>query len=366
MLKKLLTIAVIAVSVLSAQRQSTSNAQKGTWNFNPQKLWEISKTGDENFGRPAEPRIGNDEILYVRDFDKKFSYIIDKDGDVTSTFAIQNGENPDIPMYINCFTVDDEVIVAAMDKLYFYNNTGKLLNTLPNNIFVRFPYTFIDANKIFLGPGALAGIPNGTADITLVDVKNNKEQKFAEITLSEVEKNMPPGGVVVGLIPQILMAYDKENGKVYYAKNSDYKIYCADENGNIISSFGRNIPKKFVSIEQKKDHLKFFVGDNMTDEQITQMVTGMPDSLAYFHNMIFNNGLIYVLRMNELSTESHSQEIDIFSTDGKYLYNGAIDFGDYYYQNPGNVQIKDDTMYAILINKNGEKVIVKYKLNIPT
>ena len=31
---------------------STNNPVKGIWNFNPQKLWEIDKAGDKEFGRP--------------------------------------------------------------------------------------------------------------------------------------------------------------------------------------------------------------------------------------------------------------------------------------------------------------------------
>jgi acetyl esterase/lipase len=55
------------------QTPPVKTSETGTGNFNPQKVWEIDKAGNEDLGRPGEPRIGDNGILYLRDFDKKFS-----------------------------------------------------------------------------------------------------------------------------------------------------------------------------------------------------------------------------------------------------------------------------------------------------
>jgi hypothetical protein len=359
---------LLAAFSLHAQdsRSSADNPAKGTWNFKPKKVLEITKAGDEEFGRPREQRIGKDGILYLRDFDKKYSCIFSPDGKLLKIFASQTGNPPEISMYLNCFIVGDKVVIAAMDKLHFYDKSGNLIKSIPNNIFERFPLAFINENKFYLGPGALAGLPQGKGRIVCLDVTNNTETTFMDITLSDSEKKIPPGMVILGVIPQILMAYDEQNQKVYYAKNTEYKINIADESGNVLGSFGRNIPKVYISGEQKKEHMAANLGSQVPVEMMNRMVNNMPDSLTYFHSMIINKGLVYLFRMTQFSKLNTTQEIDIFSKDGVYLYKGILEFKDGTFANMGDVQIKDDIMVVRLVDKEGKPVIAKYKINVPS
>jgi len=125
--------------------------EHSTWNFNQQKVWNIDKAGNEDFGRPGEPRIGNKGILYLRDFDKKFSYIFDAEGALLKKFAYE-GENNDISRYINCFTFGENVVIGAMDKLHFYTSDGELIKSVPNNIFMRFPQAFLNKSEFLVAP----------------------------------------------------------------------------------------------------------------------------------------------------------------------------------------------------------------------
>ena len=124
-----------------------------------------------------------------------------------------------------------------MDKLHFYTSDGELIKSVPNNIFMRFPLAFLNKSEYLVAPGALAGLPAGIAEITKVNLESGKDEKFTEIKLSEEEKALPPGGVIVGLIPQILATYDEKNKRIYFCKNSEYKIFVADARWKNSESF---------------------------------------------------------------------------------------------------------------------------------
>jgi acetyl esterase/lipase len=304
-------------------------------------------------------------ILYLRDFDKKLSYIFNAEGTLLKKFALE-GEDHEIARYINCFTFGENVVIGAMDKLHFYTRDGELIRSVPNNIFMRFPLAFIDNSAYLVAPGALAGIPGGTAEITKVDLAGGKDSRFAEIKLNEEEKALPPGGVIVGLTPQILASCDEKNGRIYFCKNSDYSIFIADSDGNILKRFGRELERVPVSLEERKEHLRFFLKD-APDERITSIAKGLPGELAHFHNIQVNDGFLYVFRTTEFSTKLTRQVIDIFSLDGEFLYTGTIRFEDgLSLKNVNAVQIRGNSLYALLADENGESRIVKYKIDIPS
>ena len=334
------------------------------WNFNPQKIWEIDKAGEDDFGRPGELRIGKNGTFYVRDFDKKHSYIFNAEGALQKKFAYQ-GEDKDISMYINCFTFGGNVVVGAMDKLHFYTGDGAMIKSVPNNIFTRFPLAFMSKSEYLVAPGSLAGIPAGIAEITKVNLESGKDKKFAEIELNEEEKALPPGGVIVGLIPQILTAFDEKNERIFYCKNSEFKIFIADLDGKILDSFGREAGRINVSLGARKEHLNFFLKD-MPDETITDMAKGLPGKLAYFHHIQINDEFLYIFRMTEFSIKLTKQVIDIYSLDGEFLYTGTIQFENgLSLKNVNGLQISGNSLYALLSDENGKSKIVKYKIDIP-
>ncbi len=346
------------------QTPAAAAPEKGAWNFNQRKIWEIDKAGNEDFGRPGEPRIGDQGAVYLRDFAKKFSYIFDAQGALRKKFAYE-GENHDISRYVNCFPFGEHVVIGAMDKLHFYTSAGELIKSVPNNIFIRFPLAFMNQSEYLVAPGALTGLPAGTAEITKVNLENGKDKKFAEIKLSEEEKTLPPGGVIVGLIPQILAAYDEKNKRFYFCKNSEYKIFMADSDGMTLKSFGREPECIQVSLDARKEHLRFFLKD-APDERITSIAERLPGKLAYFHNIQVNNGFLYVFRMTEFSTKSTRQVIDIFTLDGEFLYSGTIQFADgLSLKNVNGIQIRGNSLVALLADENGKSKVVKYTIDIP-
>ena len=96
------------------------------------------------------------------------------------------------------------------------------------------------------------------------------------------------------------------------------------------------------------------------------MAKGLPGKLAYFHNIQVNNGFLYIFRMTEFSRKYTKQEIDIYSLDGEFLYTGAIQFENgLSLKTVNGVQIRGNSLFALLFNEDGKSKIVNYKIDIP-
>jgi hypothetical protein len=185
----------------------------------------------EKLLRPAEPRVADDGTLYVRDFERQVSYAISADGKTAIPFAAQGNETGQVPFYLNCFPAGECVAVCAPDKIYFFDKQSQLVKAAPNNLFVRFPLAFANENSFWVAPGALGDAPGPTATVTHVDLTAGKETNVHEFTRTEEESKPSGGAMVVGLTPQVLTAYDRKSGRVYFGKNSDTVIYWQTVDG---------------------------------------------------------------------------------------------------------------------------------------
>lgn len=179
------------------------------WPFKMEKVWEIKQIGEEALLRPGEPRVADDGTLYIHDFERKLSYIIDGDGRPVATFASQsNGEN-EVPLYLNCFPAGDNVVICTPDKLYVFTRQGTYIKSVPNNVFARFPLAFKDENEFWVVPGAVGDAPEGIAAVTHVNLTSGEETVIHEFKPAEDEKKPTGGAVIIGLTPQIKMAFDR-------------------------------------------------------------------------------------------------------------------------------------------------------------
>jgi len=359
------SVILLLISVVILSCESDPNAPvSGTWNFALQKTWEIDRVGDELLDKPGELRVATDGTLFFHDFARKTSYALDQNGQFTGTFG-QKGDGPgEVSWYINCFTADNSVVIGAPDKLHFYTNTGKFIRAIPNDLFARFPQVFINENEFLVAPGALPDAPNGEAIITYVDLKAGEEKVFDQFPLSDEEKGGTRGAVIVGLTPQLAMAYNPQSGRLYYAKNNEYVIYVADLDGNRYPTFGLEREKLPVTEDAKRKHFARF---GIPQERVDAMIGSLPNEMAYFHRLQVNDGLVYVFLTSGLGQTLTSQPLDIFSLDGKYLYRAEITFDDnqHIYGNPDNLQIRDNYLYAILEDSTGKKMIAKYRISLP-
>ncbi len=352
--------AIPGVSHSGTRRSDTP--EKGVWDFAPVPVWSFDHTGADTLGRIAEPRVSGDGRLYFHDFDRHISYILDENGALVSTFA-RAGEGPGyVSRYINCFTLDAGVVVGSMDKLHFFDKNGLFIKSVPNNIFESFPLVFTGGDVMYTAPGALVNLPGGKAAIRRIDTASGEAKIMHEYTLAEDER-INFGGVIIGLIPQIKMDYDTQNGNLFFGRSDSYEIMAADKDGKITGSFGLDRERKPVTEDELRLH---FAGSGIPADRAEKIIPLLPRKLTYFHRIQVIDGLVYVFTVDALKSGIGRQDVDIFSSEGEYLYRGKIVMpGNDRYKNLDQMALSKGFLHAILTDEGGASRVVKYRVSMP-
>ncbi len=95
----------------------------------------------------------------------------------------------------------------------------------------------------------------------------------------------------------------------------------------------------------------------------------VPKELNHFFRIQVEKGLVYVFS-GQFGTYWGSQQVDIFSLDGNYLYRsdfipekGFKIYNTFFMLN--NILIKDGFLYVVQENEDADIVISKYKIALP-
>ncbi|MFC1725100.1 hypothetical protein ACFL4T_05700 [candidate division KSB1 bacterium] len=360
---------IITVSGSFTQILNQDKPEKGTWDFKLEKIWQAEKPGDEEFGRPAELRATSVGTLVMHDFMNKKSYIFNNNGEFVTSFAGQEQNPGYVEMYINCFIADKYIVASSPQSLYFYSPDGKYIKTMPNNIFANFPYVFLSDDEFLGGPGSLANLIGKTVIIKSTNCSTGDAKTFCELPANKELTKEGSGGqappfVILGVTPQLSIAGDRENGKLYYGRTDEYNIHISDLKGKEFGNFTLERDRKKFTEEDKQE---FIAQLGLPEEQAKPMLALLPDKLSHFFKILVNNGLIYVIAVDEVSQKLNKLHIDIFSPEGKYLYRSLIDFGDkLFFKNPENIVFQGKYLYAILYSSDSEKKsLEKFKISLP-
>jgi len=361
----LVACSLAAVLTLSGQVILKDEPTKGEWRFNPEKVWEVENAGGEAFGRIAELLITDKNDVFLRDFQRNVSYIFDGNGRFIKTFAAQGNGEGQLPFYLNRFQAGDKVVLAAPDKLHFFTRDGAFDHAVENNLFLRFPLSFLNEHEFIYAPN-LPRSPVHQKKLAVWDLSSGKERTLVDFSGSESEAaaaNTPPGPMLMifGLTAQVRLADD--GNTLIFGRSDEYTVHLAGRDGTIRSSFSLEREKLAASPEAKRRHI---ADTGLPKEQLEQILSGLPNEMTQFSHVTVNRGLIYVFAVTNMEQKTDSQEIDIFSPRGEYLYRGTISFGNRLkFGSPSNIIIKDEFLFVILENEQGKKTLAKYKIRLP-
>jgi len=352
------------VLTLSGQVILKDNPTKGEWAFSPEKIWEVDKAGNTDFGRIAELLVSENGNIFVRDFERNVSYIFDaNDGRFIKSFAAQGKEAGQLPFYLNRFSAGDKVVLAAPDNLHFFTRDGAFVRAAENNLFLRFPLCFLDENRFIYAPN-FPQSPIHEKKLMICDLSSGREILLVDFTEPAARGQKPaplPMVMIFGLIPQVML--DDDGQTLFFGRSDEYTIYAAGHSGNIQTSFRLERQKAAASPESKRNH---FTGHRISKEDIERILLQLPGEMTHFTRIQSVNGLIYVFAVASLKSEISVQPIDVFTPRGEYLYRANLHFGDLVkFGSPQNLAIKGDTAYVILKNEKGKQTLAKYRIKHP-
>jgi hypothetical protein len=360
MISTLLLLLTLFASPAEVKTVNPDKPLKGEWNFKLEKTWTIYKAGQDAIAAPSVV-VSDDGTVCIRDWKNRSYYLFSDSGSFKRAFG-KLGEGPgEIRWHaLPSFAVHNTFIAADMDRLHFFNHEGEFIKSIPHMFPGKEPLLFVDQDQLIAAP--VFNLPKGKGEIYLCNLKTEEKKVIREFTAGSQDNRRGPVPSLFGLSPMPVVGYDDGNKKLYYGINDSYVIYAVDLNGNILNTFSLERAKRVISEEALKKQLDAIDpgGPN------SQTVKLLPRELTHFRKIQIINGLVYIFQDN-FGINWDSQQIDIFSPEGQYLYRSVIkpDKGSSIYFSPNNFLIKNGHMYAVLEDAEGEISIVKYKLTLP-
>jgi hypothetical protein len=348
---------------------------KGEWNFKYEQLWQTEGYGDDPLAMVHKFAVHDNGDIYIFDRRHFTFFVLDKNGKPKFSFG-RKGEGPgEIKIMLSFFLVGDYLVVSDMGKVHYFGLDGKFKKSVPTTSTIGLaPLLFIDENRLVktrFAPALSAAsealeIFNPAAKTSIYlegepvpdDKKQSNRGVMVRISIGSGEVERKPDFVV-----------GKFGDKILWGKNDTYLIKACDFSGKEHFAFsveGRKLKKITQKYkEQTVARMTIRTRGGPSPEQIKKrMIKSIPDQSTYFSRVeAGNNGLIYVYVSD--AVRENGQEIDIFSSTGKYLYHADIAFPKAARILANGVVFKGDFLYLVIEQDSGELSFRKYRIKNP-
>lgn len=116
-----------------------------------------------------------------------------------------------------------------------------------------------------------------------------------------------------------------ENGGICFGYNGDYTLYVTDPDGKITKTIRVNLLKEKVKSNEIKNVKKTSFANTNNKAYLRNMP--IPKYKPFFNKLLSDEkGRIYVVRIQPVLTRKEYEIIDIFSKDGRFLYQVNIPY----------------------------------------
>lgn len=342
---------------------------KGTWNFHMEKLWEIQEVGGEIFANIGEMEVDDQETVYVVDRKNYKIFIIDKKGELISSFG-RRGEGPgEFKQLESCFLVNDQLVFPdrRANKVLYFSKKGKFLKSvvIPNDLH---PRVMIDESRLISVPYINWRDPKGKGSGFIYNIKDKNKKvlfEFSTYKKGMVRKTSGSSSTSYSfshsaITPIMVLGYN--HGKLYYGFNDVYKVTVRDIESledELIFTLERE--KSKVPAGFKDEVLKHIDWPENIKMEIKK---GFPDYFTYFEGIICDqNKNIYVSLTFTDPDQPNKKKLDIFSPGGQYIYSAEIT-AEEDTEIRGST-LKGDKLYLPLETEEGDLKLVKYKIQLP-
>jgi hypothetical protein len=367
---KLAFILFLLIASLQAAVVNRDKPLKGEWDFKLKKVWEINRAGDDLLGMPFSLTATEDGILYVYDVANNINYIFDKDGNFIRAFA-RSGQGPgEVIGQELIHYVDGEVYIPATNGIHLYTKDGVYIQTLKQEGRSLTPRIFLNKDEIISAPKTAVFLSDGKGEIIRKNIKTGDESVISGFSVKDWGIAQSGENVVdivaIGFSPLMILGY-AEN-RLYWGMNTSYMINVTDLSGKKINTFSVKRRGKKVSDKFKK---KFFESPNLPEEMLNRITESLPNKISFFHRIEIHNGLVYVFvpDVDLNSKRAKLKQIDIFSSEGEYLYRAYIKFekNRHHLFSPLNsLIIQNRHLYAVLTDEEDNVLIAKYQIALPS
>jgi hypothetical protein len=339
---------------------------KGEYVFPLEPVWQADGAGDTPFGNVVSIPVSEAGFVYCRDLKNKEYYIFNNDGKFTGKFGTR-GEGPGEVKNIgggNVFVIGDKVLIQDIDKIIFYSGEGKFIRSVLNSRDFRPVAVFLNEDEFISAPTSILRINDSKAQMKYVNLKTGQEKVITDFTLFKggaiQRENVRAAAVIPTITP--VMVVGRQGDNLYFGMNDKYEIYITDIDGKEHGGFSLNRKRTAVSLKQKEDEMLKLIKGLAPDDLARQLAKTLPNEETYFANIVSHNDLLYLYRSHFVP--GSQQQIDIFSSEGKYLYRGFVKVEEGLTIAAGPT-IQNNSIYMVLEDREGEITLNKYNTVLP-
>ncbi|MCK4835149.1 MAG: 6-bladed beta-propeller [Candidatus Aminicenantes bacterium] len=343
--------------------------EKGSWDLQMKKIWEIDSAGNDVFGDIQEINVTADGKVFVLDAKNFRIFIFNKDGNFISAFG-RRGEGPgeikNLQMGSQLFIVGNRIIVVDRGRIHYFTREGKFIKTALYPFQTK-PQTFVSEDVFISAPATIDDPRNSEAKVKLYNLKDKTEKVIATFKpykkATASEENRGNQFIIAIIIDEItpLMMVKYREGKIYYGMSSHYLINVVNLQGKPITRFGIEGRKQNpISSAYKKKLAQQF--KDAPQEMVKKIINGLPETASFFYEIFIDkNGLAYLFIS---SPDSKSRKkLDIFSPEGKYIYSSEIrvDTGltiKYF-------TLKNKWIFIATEDEEGNQMVSKFSIKLP-
>jgi hypothetical protein len=368
---KLWTIIIILVCFLLAhglyaeEIKNTDKPAKGESTFDIKKVWEIDTAGEDPIGNIDDILISAKGDICCYDSKNMKYYLFDGNGKFFHAFGTR-GEGPGEikqPEEAPILKAGDKIVVQDVDRMHYFTWEGKYIKSVVNPK-DRMPTLFLNEDEFIRAPLTILAAPDGIAKVTQINLVSGERKVLTEFTMFKGGALQSDRGSASmwadGLTPMFILG--KIGSKLYYGVNDKYQVYISDMDGKVRGSFSLTRQKTSVSEQEKIDFISRAAQGQAPDDLIRKLAKQLPNQETYFSLIEEHNGIIYLYIRKFFM--KNTQQIDIFSPEGKYLYKKIIKVEPKY--KIGCMPVIDkDYLYLALEDEDGEITLSKYQITLP-
>ena len=368
---KLRTVIILLVCFLWAyglyaeEIKNSDKPAKGESTFDIKKVWEIDTAGEDPLGNIDDILISTKGRICCYDNKNMKYYLFNGNGKFIHAFGTR-GEGPGEikqPEEAPILEAGNKIVVQDVDRIHYFSWEGKYNKSVVNPKALK-PTLFLSENEFIQAPLTIHNAPDGIAKVRQINLTTGERKVLTEFTMFKGGTLQTERGSASiwadGLTPMFILG--KIGSKLYYGVNDKYKVYISDMDGKVQGSFSLTRQKTSVSEKEKIDFISRAAQGQAPDDLIRRLAKQLPNEETYFSNIEEHNGLIYLYIWKFFM--NNTQQIDIFSPEGKYLYKKIIKVEPKY--RIGCMPVIDKGyVYLGLEDEDGEISLNKYEITLP-
>jgi hypothetical protein len=360
-------VTVLCISLLSTGLKNPDKPLKGEWDFKLKRVWMVNSAGGDIFASPRFILISKDCQVCVCDPKNVKCYIFDKNGRFKKAFA-RKGEGPgEIKSLRRAYIANNTIIIVDIDKIHYFTLEGDVIKEIKNDYYQRPPALFLNENEFIYFPTLKYDDPKAEGQISLLNLDSGDKKVIGKFDIFKGGVARDNQGTTLALVIQALtpvMTIGDGFDRLYYGRNDSYMINVMDYEGRKLDYFSIDRKKKKVSKQAKREYFK---NSTFPEHLLESIIKSTPEELTYFNRIEAHKKLVYTFP-SYLDRSIKSQQVDIFSPDGQYLYRSFI-----HAPEGCNIisisipifTIKDGNLYIALEDEEGEIWLVKYDISLP-